>query len=368
MNIYEELGIRPFLNAYRPLTRLGGATLPAAVVDAMGQASRENVDLRTLQFKVGAAIAAMTGNEAAYVSCGAASGITLAVATCMAGTNAELADRLPDATGLRRSVVMHKCERGYKSDVAIRCAGATIIDIGTQDGSTEHDLRQAVDAHTAAIFVHDAPARGQLSLERVVAVGRELRIPVLVDAAFSVPPKDAVWKFTRDLGADAVFISGGKGLRGPQSTGLVLGRSWIVQGCTFHGAPNDRIGRGMKVGKEELAGIYAAVKILMASDDRSAHAARLRQIDHVLACVRDLPQLTARSIGGVRAHIAFGAAAYSLTPQSASRWLLEGTPSIYVEPVAEGLIVSAECLEPGDEEIVGRRLRELFEKNQRAAT
>lgn len=136
MNIYEELGIRPFLNAYRPLTRLGGATLPAAVVEAMEQASRQNIDLRTMQFKVGAAIAAMTGNEAAYISCGAASGITLAVATCIAGTNAELADRLPDATGLRRSVVMHKCERGYKSDVAIRCAGGTILDIGTQEGST----------------------------------------------------------------------------------------------------------------------------------------------------------------------------------------------------------------------------------------
>jgi uncharacterized pyridoxal phosphate-dependent enzyme len=366
MNIYEELGIRPFLNAYRPLTRLGGATLPAAVVEAMEQASRQNIDLRTLQFKVGAAIAAMTGNEAAYVSCGAASGIMLVVATCIAGTNAELADRLPDATGMRRSVVMHKCERGYKSDVAIRCAGARIIDIGTQEGSTEHDLRQAADARTAAIFVHDAPARGQLPLERVIAVARELHIPVLVDAAFSVPPKDAFWKFTRDLGADAVFISGGKGLRGPQSTGLVLGRSWIIQGCTFHGAPNDRIGRGMKVGKEELAGIYAAVKILMASDDRSAHAGRLRQIDHILACVRDLPQLTARSIGGVRAIITFGAAAYGLTPQSASRWLLESIPSIYVEPAAEGLIVSAECLEQGDEEIVGRRLRDLFEKNRRS--
>src|SRR5207249_4338497 len=109
-------------------------------------------------------------------------------------------------------------------------------------------------------LAHDSAERGKIPLEQIIAVARAHNLPVLIDAAFSVPPRDSLWKFTRDLGADAVFISGGKGLRGPQSTGLVLGKTWIIKGCAFHGIPNDRIGRGMKVGKEELAGIYAAVK------------------------------------------------------------------------------------------------------------
>ena len=208
MNLYRELGIRPFINAYRPLTRLGGATLPESVTAAMLEASRQSVSLATMQIAVGAAIAAMTRNEAAYVSCGAASGITLAIAACMAGTDAQLADRLPVATGMKNRVVMHRCERGYKSDVAIRCAGATIVDVGDASGSSDDELRAAIDERTAAIFVHDAPAKGQVPLGRVVAIAREARLPVLVDAAFSVPPKDSLWKFTRDLGADAVFISG----------------------------------------------------------------------------------------------------------------------------------------------------------------
>src|SRR5271170_4607237 len=198
-SIYDELGVRPFINAYRPLTRLGGATLPGPVIDAMRQASLQSVDLRVLQHQVGAAIATMTGNEAAYVSCGAASGITLAVAACMAGTDAGRADHLPNTSGLRNNeVIMHRCERGYKSDVAINNSGAAIIDIGDPLGSDEADLRAAINQRTAAIFVHDAAPGGQVSVRRVIAIANERGIPVLVDAAFSVPPVDTFWKFTRD--------------------------------------------------------------------------------------------------------------------------------------------------------------------------
>jgi L-seryl-tRNA(Ser) seleniumtransferase len=318
-----------------------------------------------MQIAVGAAIAAMTRNEAAYVSCGAASGITLAIAACMAGTDAQLADRLPVATGMKNRVVMHRCERGYKSDVAIRCAGATIVDVGDASGSSDDELRAAIDERTAAIFVHDAPAKGQVPLGRVVAIAREARLPVLVDAAFSVPPKDSLWKFTRDLGADAVFISGGKGLRGPQSTGLVLGTQRIVQACAYHGAPNDRIGRGMKVGKEELAGVYAAVKLLMQRDDRFEHATRLKQLDDILSSIADLPFVTVRRLGGTRASIVFDARGCRVTPTEAWRWMLDADPSVYVEPSLDGLVLSTECLEAGQEAIVGRQLRAMFIQHRR---
>jgi uncharacterized pyridoxal phosphate-dependent enzyme len=360
MGIYEELGITPFINAYRPLTRLGGATMPQCVIDAMREASQKSVNLRLMQQKVGEAIASLTNNEAAYVSCGAASGITLAIAGCMAGTDPLLSDQLPDAIGMKNKVIMQSCERGYKSDVAIRCAGASIINVGNCSGASGRDLRNAIDEQTAAIFAHDSPQRGQVPLKDVIAIGRERKVPVLIDAAFSVPPADSLWKFTRNMGADAVFISGGKGLRGPQSTGLVLGRPWVVKACAFQGVPNDRLGRGMKVGKEELAGIYAAVKHFMGQNEEVMRGTMLRQLDHIISSVASAPNVTVRRLGGTMAMIAFDRKSSSFTPVSACQWLLNSAPSVYLEPAVDGLIVSTECLGQGDEEIVSEQLRKLF--------
>ena len=365
MTVYDELGIRPFINAWRPLTRLGGAVLPEPVVTAMREASRGTVDLLAMQHQVGAAIAAMTSNEAAYISSGAAAGITLALATCMAGTNPVTAARLPDTRGLRNRVIMHRCERGYKSDVAITNAGAVIVDIGNANGASEADLITAIDAHTAAIFVHDSAPGGQIPLSHVITVARAHKLPVIVDAAFSVPPVKTLWRFTRDMGVDAVVVSGGKGLRGPQSTGLVLGRHWIIEGCVFHGAPNDRIGRGMKVGKEELAGIYAAVKLALVRSDSEYYAQVQAMMETILAQIHTLPGITPRGLGGPRVTLIIDPAHYNLTPTDARGWLLRETPSVYVEPVELGVAISTECMDKADAPIVGERLRALFLAHRR---
>lgn len=179
---------------------------------------------------------------------------------------------------------------------AVNLSVASIVNIGNDRGATEWDLRNAIDERTAAVLLHDSPEQRRPSLEEMLAIARVHNIPMFVDAAFSVPPKDTLWKFTRNIGVDAVIISGGKGLRGPQCTGLVLGKPWIVKACAFHGVPNDRIGRGMKVGKEELAGIYAAVKCFMEQDEASIRASKSRQLDYILvplpSCV--LPQSMCR--------------------------------------------------------------------------
>lgn len=360
MDIYDELGVQTFINAFRPMTRLGGATIPEPVTEAMRQAAQKNVCLTAMQAKVGEAIASMTNNQAAYVSCGAASGITLAVAACIAGTDPVLSARLPDTEGMENEVLIHACERGYKSDVAMRCAGATIVNFGDEAGAQEGDLRSAITDRTAAIFTHDKPHSGKLELERLVAIGREYQLPVLVDAAFSVPPRRTLWEHTRDTGADAVIVSGGKGLRGPQTTGLVLGKTWIVQACAFHGVPNDRIGRGMKVGKEELAGIYAAVKLFMQQNEEVEQERRERQLRHILSTVESMPGIHWRKLSTLRAVIGFDAAIYRFTPDEASQCLLDFSPSIYLQPWTEGLIVSTECLEEGMETVVSRQLKKLF--------
>ncbi|HEX4124104.1 MAG TPA: hypothetical protein VHY37_05200 [Tepidisphaeraceae bacterium] len=136
MDVYQELGVRTFINARAPYTRFGGAIMADEVVAAMAEAARSGVDVAEMQEKVGKAIARLTRNEAAYVSCGAASGITLAVASCICGVDEKLADRLPDSAGMRNKVLMHACDRGTECDVAIRCAGGKIENVGDERGAS----------------------------------------------------------------------------------------------------------------------------------------------------------------------------------------------------------------------------------------
>jgi seryl-tRNA(Sec) selenium transferase len=208
------------------------------------------------------------------------------------------------------------------------------------------------------LLVGDHP--GKVHLERVVALASEQGVPVLLDAAGSVPPKENLWKFTRDGGADAVIVSGGKGLGGPQSTGLVLGRQAIIDGCAYHGVPNCRIGRGMKVGKEELAGIYAAAKLFMMQDEAEIHAARMRQADYIAACTSDLPGISVRRVGPTRVDFLFDAAAVGMSYGEAYEWFLRTEPSVLLGHSNNGLGLNTAPLKEGDERIIAEKLRQFF--------
>ncbi len=360
MDIYQELDVPAFINARAPYTRFGGAVMPRSVVEAMAVAARRGTIMAELQEKAGQAIARLTRNEAAYVSCGAASGITLAMAACMAGTDPSLSERLPDTAGMKNQVVMHACDRGTECDVAIRCSGAAIRHIGSQEGASESDLALALNEKTAAVVLLISDHPGKIPLDRVVAVAHAQGVPVVLDAAGAVPPKQNLWRFTSDGGADAVVVSGGKGLRGPQSTGLVLGKQGIIDGCTHHGIPNCRIGRGMKVGKEELAGIYAAVKLFMQQDEAETHAARVRQADHIVARTSDLPGVTVQRAGPTRVDFRFDPAFVGFSYGAAYEWFLHTDPAVLLGHANEGLGVNTGALEDGDERIIAEKLRQFF--------
>src|SRR5205823_6591912 len=178
---------------------------------------------------------------------------------------------------------------------------------------------------------------GKVPLERMLTRAHARGVPVILDAAGAVPPKENLWQFTRDGGADAIIVSGGKGLRGPQSTGLVLGRQWIIDGCAYHGVPNCRLGRGMKVGKEEMAGIYAAVKLFMGQDEASVHAARVRQADTIVGLTSDLPGVTVRRAGPTRVDFLFDPAALGTGYAAAYDWFLHTDPAILLLHSNDGL-------------------------------
>ncbi len=358
MGIYEDLGVRPFINAADHYTRFGGSIMWPCAVEAMVEASRHYVNLFEMQTRVGEAIAGMTGNEAAYVSCGAAGGIALAVAACMAGTDPEKIERLPDATGMKNEVIMHRCARFYE-DIAIQAPGAVIVEMGDERGATEAQLDACINDRTAAVLTL-SPWGRMLPIDRIVDIAHARGVPVLVDAAFSIPPKANFRYFTRDLGVDAIIASGGKAIRGPQTTGLVIGKRSIIEGCAAHGNPNRAIGRTMKVGKEELAGIYAAVKHIMERDEDAVR----KEINRMGLDIRkglsssSLVKSVRRSSDVV--NIEIDLERFGCTDLEFERLLLDGYPSIVTWCRNASFRVKLGTLQPGEVDLVIRRLQELL--------
>src|SRR5215208_5480363 len=292
--LYEELGIKPVINASATLTRLGGSRMPPDVVDAMNAAAHSFVDLNELQEKVGARIAELTRNEACYVASGAAAGIMLAVASCIAGTDPANTFAFPRLAGLPKSeVIIQKVQRnGY--DYAIAQTGADVIEIG----NSAAELEAAITDRTACIvwFAGGPLAREALPVEEVIRIARTRGVPVIVDAAAQIPPYSNLWRFTKELGATGAIFSGGKGIRGPQSSGLVLGTKELIAGCRANGNPNHSLGRPMKVGKEELAGILAAVEWSLAQDEPATLARYEATVQCWIDGVSGIPGITAERI------------------------------------------------------------------------
>jgi uncharacterized pyridoxal phosphate-dependent enzyme len=365
MTTYEELGVRPLINAAATLTRLGGSRMPPEVLAAMTAAAGSFVDLDLLQERVGERIARLTGNPACYVSCGAAAGIVVAVAACVAGEDPEVASRFPLAGTGRSEVIVHRSQRnGF--DYAARQTGARLVEIGDLDQTEPDDLETAITAHTACVlyFAGAHFARGALPLEQVLAIARARGVPVIVDAAAQIPPVANLWRFTRDLGADLAIFSGGKGLRGPQSAGLVLGRADLVAACRRCGSPNHGVARPMKVGKEELMGMLAAVEWSLAQDEAALLARYEATVQYWLDGLRGLPGIEAGrdypSEAGQphpRAVVRLDEAG-GVTRDALVAALLRGDPPVAVGLApGDAIALNPQTVEPGEERLVLDALR-----------
>lgn len=360
---YLALGVRPVINAAGTLTRLGGSRMPPAVVTAMAEAAGSFVDLVDLQRRVGERIATLTRNEACYVSSGAAAGIVQSVAACIAGSDPERLAAFPQPPGACEVVVFASQRNGY--DYAARQTGARLVEVGADlDG-----LRAAITDRTACIlwFAGAHFATGALPLAQVVAVARGRRVPVLVDAAAQIPPVASLWRFTLEDGADVAIFSGGKGLRGPQSAGLVLGRRDIVEACRLNGSPNFGIGRPMKVGKEELVGMLAAVKWTLSQDEPGQLEGYEASVRRWIAGLQDIPGVIAArgypSEAGQphsRAIVRFGPPCeWARDAVVAALWEMD--PRIAVDKIdGDGIALNPQTLEVGEDMAVLTALRNVL--------
>jgi L-seryl-tRNA(Ser) seleniumtransferase len=288
MSVYSELGVRPVLNAWGTVTRVGGSRMDPRVLHAMEEASRSFVDMGELHEAASAKIAELLGAEAACVTCGAAAGLAIATAACMAGADEPRILQLPDPTGLRDEVVVLKSHR-ILYDQAVLLAGARFVEVGVTSSATIGQLLAAIGERTAMVLyvAEAAPLRGSIPLRDIAAALRGTGVPVVVDAAAELPPMANLRAFLDD-GADLVVFSGGKELRGPQSSGIILGTSALIAACAANAFPNYGIGRAMKTDKETIAGLVRAVELFVARDED--------------ADLRRWERMTMQLVDGIAAH------------------------------------------------------------------
>jgi uncharacterized pyridoxal phosphate-dependent enzyme len=358
---FRELGVRPFINGAGTYTAMTASLMPPEVMDAVNYASKHYVMLDELHDKVGERIAALLHCEAAMVTSGAASALTLGTAAVLTGSDRQKIVDLPHLPGGKNEVIIQKSHRfGY--DHAVRNCGVRLVEVETAD-----DLERAVTDRTAMmLFYNNNNSEGRIQDEQFVQLGKKHRIATMNDAAADVPPVENLWKYTK-MGFDLVAFSGGKGLRGPQSAGLLLGRKDLIAAARLNAPPNgNTIGRGLKVNKEEMVGMLAALERYLATD----HAAERREFDARAEAIRgsvaSLPGVKAETfVPEVANHvphvrISWDAAARRLTANDAVNALRAGEPSIGTRSEGDALVIGVWMMQPGEDKIVARRLREVL--------
>jgi L-seryl-tRNA(Ser) seleniumtransferase len=361
-DFFTELGVKGFINAAEPFTALTGSLMPAEVREAWDYGVAKYVRLDELHNAVGKRIAALIGCEAAMVTSGAASALTLGTAACVTGSDRQKIRRLPDTSGMKNEVIIQKSHR-YGYDHAVRNCGIRYVEVETRD-----ELERAIGERTAMLhFFNTNDSAGRIKLAEFVEIAKKHGIPAFNDIAADVPPVDNLWKSIK-LGYDLVTVSGGKGIRGPQSCGLLYGRADLIRAARLNGPPNsDTIGRGMKVNKEEMLGMMVALEQYIKRDheaDWREWERRIREIRTGLASLKSVrtetfvPEIHYR-VPHLR--ILWDESSLGLNVAAAIRRLRDGEPSIEVRPNAgDGLELSVWMLEPGEAAIVAKRLREVL--------
>lgn len=361
---FRELGVRPFINAAGTYTAMTASLMPDDVMEAIRYASRHFVMLDELHDRVGQKIASLVKSEAAMVTAGAASALTLGTAGILTGKDPKKIVDLPNlaAGGLKSEVILQKTHRvGY--DHALRNCGVTLVEVESRD-----DLERAVSDKTAMMFFYNNQNPiGQIRDEEFVQLGKKHGVPTFNDAAADVPPAENLWKYTQ-MGFDLVTFSGGKGIRGPQSAGLLLGRKDLIEAARLNAPPNgDTIGRGMKVNKEEMLGMLVALELFLEKD----HARERRDFDRRAEAVR----AGATAVPGVRAEV-FVPEIANHVPHVRVSWdgadeaqaaalvkaMKDGEPSIGIRNEGKDLVLGVWMMRPGEEKVVARRLRQVLEK------
>jgi L-seryl-tRNA(Ser) seleniumtransferase len=374
-NVYQRIGVRPFINARGTWTYLSGSLMLPEVREAMEAAAQQFVDMFELQRAVGKRLAALSGAESAMITSGSAGAMASATAACIAGSDPAKIWQLPDTTGLRHEVVMLGGRIAF--DNALRLAGGKLVIADTLE-----DLPSAINEQTAMVYTTWRDDR----LSRALDVSRRAKIPMLLDDAAGIPPLDNLSRYAK-MGVDLYCFSGGKGLRGPQCAGVLLGRKDLIDAALANSNPwEGSVCRPMKAGKEEIIGMLTAIETWEKIDINSLNREWNAKVRRIAKVVETVPGVTTKiyvpeegnSYPTLR--VMWNEQGFGLTVAQCDAQLRSGEPRIevltnnnpsMVAAVSEGddpkheapknqLEIVSMTLQSGEDLIVARRLREIL--------
>jgi uncharacterized pyridoxal phosphate-dependent enzyme len=376
VDYYQKLGVIPFINAAGTYTALTASIMPREVQDAVALAAKRPVHLNQLLDASGAYLAQRLRCQAALVTAGAAAALTLGTAACVTlGNNNAILNIPTDMSGLKNEVIIQKSHR-YGYDHAIRNCGVRFIEVETMD-----QYQQAFNDRTVMTHFFNAAEGDKISREDWLRVAHQHGVPCFNDAAADVPPISNFWNYTA-MGFDLVTFSGGKGIRGPQCSGLLLGRMDLMEAAKQNNSPNSNtIGRSLKVAKEEIVGLVAAVDWFLSQDDAAMEKEYRGRAERIAGRVRDLPTVqTQIFIPPIANHvphllITYDQSRIKIAGAEVMDAMRKGTPPIELNPSTGGLpasaglpggpnviIVGVWMLQPEEDIVVGQRLREVLQK------
>ena len=360
-DFFKELGLRTFINAAGTYTSMTGSLMPKEVIEAISYGANEYVNLDDLQDKVGERIAELLECEYATVSSGCFGAMSIGMAGILTGKDPKKVKQLPNTEGMKNEVIIQESHTiGYAQ--ALTNVGAKVVRV-----KTAKQLEKAITDKTCMLwFLNAHTDRGEIKWEEFVALGKKHNIPTFIDCAADVPPVENLFRFTK-MGFDLVAFSGGKGLRGPQSAGLLLGKREFIEAARMHTPPRgETIGRGMKVNKEEVLGMLAALELYLEKD----HRKEWKMWESQIQLISD----SANSVVGVETEIHVPPYAnhvpslrirwdekkVKITPNEVRKQLTEGHPSIQTVGDSKSVGMTTWMMVPGQERIVAKRVKEIL--------
>ena len=376
VDYYQKLGVTPFINAAGTYTTLTASTMPDEVQAAVALAALRPVHLIELHEAAGQYLAKRLRCEAALITSGAAAALTVGTAACVTvGADSAILNIPTDMNGFKNEVIVQKSHR-YGYDHAIRNCGVRFVEVETLD-----QYEQAFNERTVMTHFFNA-GEEHISREDWLRVAHKHGVPCFNDAAADVPPISNLWNYTQ-MGFDLVTFSGGKGLRGPQCTGLLLGRKDLIEAAKKNNSPNSNtVGRGMKVAKEEIVGLVAAVDWFLSQDDAAMEAEYRKRAELIAGQLKNIPTVqTQIFVPAVAANhvphllITYDQNRIKVTGAEVMEKMRKGTPRIELNPSTGGapasaglpggantIVVGVWMLQPGEDLIVAKRVREVLQR------
>ena len=363
-DVYAELGVPTLINAHLTETVIGGSILRPEAMAVMEKAAKHFVVMMDLEAAVGKRISEMLKLPQGYgviVTAGAGAAILNGYAGILTGNNPAFIKQIPDLTGMKSEVLIQRAHRSAW-DHQIRTTGAKVIYVETVD-----DVKRAINERTAGMhFQNLSDADGKINRADWLKLAHDANLPAFLDAAADVPPKSRLWEYA-NMGYDLITFSGGKAIRGPQTTGLLIGRQELVNNALLNSSPNeDTIGRPTKVGKEEMLGLLKALEVYLAEDEDAVAKEQTRQLEAIVTKVQKIPGVTfTRFMTPIKNHfpsllVHLDPARFNATPRQITAQLAAMKPSIYVGGGRSGIEMTAIDLQPGEEKVVADALASVL--------